>query len=114
VSLDHQLVEPASTESTEFRVWVDLEAEPVRVGVAGEIDLLTCAPFRHALEDACASRPRRLALDFRSVAFLGSTGLREIARILLRLESIEIRSPSPHVRHVLEMMELDGRVVITD
>ena len=115
MSLDEEVFGAAGGElAAEFRVWVDVEAEPVCVGVAGELDLLTCAPFRHALADALASRPPRLALDFRAVTFVGSTGLREIVRILPAVESIEIRSAPPSVRQVLEMVDLGERVVIAD
>jgi anti-anti-sigma factor len=114
VSLDQDLFDASSEPTVEFRVWVDHESGPPCVGVAGEIDLLTCAPFRHALADACANGSRRIALDLAAVTFLGSTGLREIARLLPIVDSIEIRSPSRFVRHVLETVQLGQQVTITD
>jgi hypothetical protein len=116
MSLDDRLVVAASAApaATPFRLWADLDATPPCIGIAGEIDLVTCAPFRHALADACALNLRHLALDFRAVTFLGPTGLREIARILPAIDTLEIHSASPAVRHGLGTISLDDRVVVHD
>jgi len=55
----------------------------------------------------------RIVLDFRKVTFMGSTGLREIARLLPDLEEIEIRAPQPVVQRVLELAGLGSRLRIT-
>jgi anti-anti-sigma factor len=81
--------------------------------VSGELDLNTCAPFRHALEELIEMSGPRIALDFRQVTFMGSTGLREIARLVPRVEEIEIRSPQPVVQRVLELAGLGPRLRIT-
>jgi anti-anti-sigma factor len=98
---------------TEFNVWVDTDVEPPCLNVAGELDLGTCAPFRHALEELLESGGPRICLDFRQVTFMGSTGLREIARLLPKVEDIEIRSPQPVVARVLELAGLGPRLRIT-
>jgi anti-anti-sigma factor len=98
---------------TEFSVWVITDAEPPCLGVSGELDLNTCAPFRHALEEMIETSGPRISLDFRQVTFVGSTGLREIARLLPRLEEIEIRAPQPVVQRVLELAGLGPRLRIT-
>ena len=95
-------------------MWVDKEASPPCLGVAGELDLGSCAPFRHALEELVAASGPRIVLDFRNVTFMGSTGLREIARLLPGLEEIEIRAPQPVVQRVLELAGLGPRLRITD
>jgi anti-anti-sigma factor len=92
---------------------VDTGVDPPCLGVAGDIDLETCAPFRHALEELVAISGPRIALDFKRVTFMGSTGLREIARLLPDLE-MEIRSPQPVVLRVLELARLGPRLLITD
>jgi anti-anti-sigma factor len=104
------------TESsqTDFSVWVDSSADPPCLGVAGELDLNTCAPFRHALEELIRTSGPRISLDFRQVTFMGSTGLREISRLLPQLEDVEIRNPQPVVRRVLELAGLGPRLHVTD
>jgi anti-anti-sigma factor len=97
----------------EFNVWFDRGADPPCLSVAGELDLNTCAPFRHALEELVESSGSRIVLDFKQVTFMGSTGLREIARLLPKLEEIEIRSPQPVVQRVLELAGLGPRLRIT-
>ena len=102
----------SSGAPTEFSVWVDPEADPPCLSVAGELDLSTCAPFRHALEELVAKSGSRISIDFKAVTFMGSTGLREIARLLPQLDEIEIRSPQPVVQRVLELAGLGPRLRI--
>lgn len=99
---------------TDFRVWLDVDAEPPLVGAAGEIDLFTCAAFRHALDDARTANPHHIALDFRHVTFMGSIGVREISRIARGTETIEIRSPNDAVRRMLEVSGLNDEVTIVE
>jgi anti-anti-sigma factor len=96
----------------DFHVWVDLTADPPCVGVSGDIDLLTCAPFRDALAEAAECGYRVIALDVRRVTFMGSTGIRELVRALRVVEHIEVRSPSPIVRRALEAAGLGAGIDI--
>jgi anti-anti-sigma factor len=96
-----------------FNVWVDAHTEPPCVGVAGEIDLATCAPFRDALDEALEHGAREVVVDFARVSFMGSIGIREIARVIPRVDRIEIRDPMPFIREVLEAAGLDSRLAIT-
>lgn len=97
----------------EFRVWLDLDADPPCVGVAGEIDLGTVAPFRQALDQAREANNRRIVVDCQHVTFMGSTGVREVVRIVKQLDRLELRSAPSAVRRVIEMSGLDDRVVMT-
>lgn len=108
---DHPLDVELDAELT-FRVWMDLEANPPRMGVAGELDLLSCAPFRDALMVACEKHAGVVVLDFSQLRFLGSTGIRELVRALAYTDRLEIHSPAPAVRKVLEMVNLGPRVSI--
>ncbi|MEY2404010.1 MAG: hypothetical protein QOD38_1561, partial [Acidimicrobiaceae bacterium] len=78
------------------------------------VDLLTCAPFRDALNEAADQGSRRIALDLRRVTFMGSTGIRELVRSLQSIDCIEVRSPSPIVRRSLEAAGLGDGVVVLD
>ena len=98
----------------EFHVWVDSDQDPPCVAVSGEIDLMTCAAFRDALDEAADSGARTVAVDFRRTTFMGSTGIRELVRALARVERIEARSPSPIVRRALEAAGLGNEIAFVD
>jgi anti-anti-sigma factor len=101
-------------EAPDFHVWVDLTADPPCVSVSGEVDLLTCAPFRDALHEAAEQGANRIVVDVRRVTFMGSTGMRELVRALQRVERIEVRSPSLIVRRALEAAALGAEIEVTD
>lgn len=101
-------------DAPEFHVWVDVDADPPCVAVSGEVDLLTCAAFREALEEAAERGPSTIAVDFQRTTFMGSTGIRELARALRTVKRIEARSTSPIVRRALEAATLGSAVVFSD
>jgi anti-anti-sigma factor len=101
-------------EAPDFHVWVDPTADPPCVAVSGEVDLLTCAPFRDALSEAGERGARRIALDLRRVTFMGSTGIRELVRALRTVDQIEVRSPSPIVRRALVAAGLGKGILVVD
>jgi anti-anti-sigma factor len=101
-------------EAPDFHVWVDVTADPPCVGVSGELDLLTCAAFRDALSEAAEQGSPTIAIDFRRVTFIGSTGIREIVRALGTVERIDVRFASPIVRRALDAAGLGSRVVVVD
>jgi anti-anti-sigma factor len=98
----------------DFHVWVDASADPPCVGVSGEIDLLTCAAFRDALMEAAEQSSGTIAIDFGRATFMGSTGIRELVRVLRTIDRIEARSPSPIVRRALEAAGLGRSVVLPE
>lgn len=101
-------------DAPDFHVWVDVSADPPCVGVSGEVDLLTCAAFRDALSEAAELGSPAIAVDFRRVTFMGSTGIRELVRALQTVDRIDARSPSPIVRRALEAAGLGTGVVVSD
>jgi anti-anti-sigma factor len=100
-------------DAPEFHLWVDMTADPPCIGVSGEVDLLTCAAFRDALNEAAEQGTQTIALDFQRVTFMGSTGIRELVRALQSAKRIEVRSPTPIVRRALEAAGLGQGVVIS-
>ena len=101
-------------DAPEFHVWVDVSTDPPCVGVSGEVDLQTCAAFRDALAEASEVGSPRIAVDFRRVTFMGSTGIRELVRVLRSVECIEARSPSPVLRRALEAADFGDALVVSD
>ena len=101
-------------DAPEFHVWVDVNADPPCVVVSGEVDLLTCAAFREALDEAAQQHAPTIAVDFRRTTFMGSTGIRELTRALRSVQRIEAIAPSPIVRRALEAASLGNAVVFSD
>jgi anti-anti-sigma factor len=101
-------------DAPEFHVWVDTSARPPCVAVSGEIDLLTCAAFREALDEAVAQGTSSIAVDFRRTTFIGSTGIRELVRVLNTVEHVEARSPNPIVRRALMAAGLSDAFSLAD
>ena len=100
------------SETPDFHVVVDVTAQPPSVTVSGELDLVTCAPFRDALAEAIEVSDATVAVDFRRLTFLGSTGIRELVRALQTVDRIEVHSPAPIVRRALETAGLGNNLVI--
>jgi anti-anti-sigma factor len=101
-------------DAPEFHVWVDVSTDPPCVAVSGEVDLQTCAAFRDALAEAAELGSATIAVDFRRVTFMGSTGIRELARVLRSVKCIEARSPSPILRRALEAANFGDALVVSE
>ena len=101
-------------DAPEFHVWVDVNADPPCVAVSGEVDLLTCAAFREALDEAAEQSPSTIAVDFQRTTFMGSTGIRELVRSRKKVDRIEVRSPNLIVRRALQAAGLGEAVVFSD
>ena len=101
-------------DAPDFHVWVDVSTDPPCVGVTGEVDLQTCAAFREALDEAAELGSPTIAVAFRRVTFMGSTGIRELVRVLRSVKCIEARSPSPILRRALEAADLGDALVLSD
>jgi anti-sigma B factor antagonist len=56
------------------------EGDAVLVTLTGELDLASSEAVRAHCEQALASRPRRLVIDMRGVAFCDSTGIEALIR----------------------------------
>jgi anti-anti-sigma factor len=101
------------SDAPEFHVCVDGDADPPCVAVWGEIDLLTCAAFREALDEAAEQSPSTIAVDFEHTTFMGSTGIRELVRSLTKVASLEVRSPNLIVRRALLAAGLGNAIVLS-
>lgn len=108
------LVQNESNGSPDFHVVVDVHADPPRVAVSGEVDLVTCAAFRDALSEAIEFADGVIEVDCQRLTFIGSIGIRELVRALQAVERIEIRSPAPIVRRALESAGLGRGLAIAD
>jgi anti-sigma B factor antagonist len=93
----------------QLEVSVERRGVAAVVGVRGEIDMATSAQLREALSAALAGAPDAVAVDLSEVAFISSSGLREL--IVSRDEAAAhgvpfILSGIPQaVRRVLDLTE---------
>jgi anti-anti-sigma factor len=108
------LVAEDLNNSPDFHVVVDLSARPPTVTVSGEVELLTCAPFRDALREAADTASDVVAIDCTRLTFIGSTGIREIVRTLSEVDCIEVHHAAPIVRRALETAGLGSELRIVD
>lgn len=100
------------TGPSAFHLWIDDTVDPPCLGVAGEIDLQTCAAFRQALSEAADLHPDGVCIDLRRVEFMGSTGIRELVRVAQSVPRVEVHGARPNVRRALDAANLTGRVII--
>jgi anti-sigma B factor antagonist len=85
----------------------DASGAPV-IAVAGELDMSNAASLEAAVEIAVAARPERLIFDLSDLRFMDSAGIAVLLGAVGKVESIELRDPSPPVRRVVELTGLEG------
>src|SRR5258706_2173755 len=100
--------------AADFHVRVDVSDKPPRVSVWGDVDLASVAALRDALDEATEDGAREIVVDLRQVTFMGSTGIRELVRVLPDLDRIEVLGPAPIVRRALQTASLGDGVVIVE
>jgi anti-sigma B factor antagonist len=79
--------------------------------VAGEIDLLTVAQLRAALDQALAGRRRALVVDVREVSFVACAGIGLLvdARCRARRRGVQLQVlPSPAVARTSALLDLSA------
>jgi len=108
------LVSNDFNSAPEFHVVSDVTRRPPTVAVSGEVELLTCAPFRDALREAAAAARDVIVVDCARLTFIGSTGIREIVRTLAEVDCIEVHHAAPIVRRALETAGLGSNLRIVD
>ncbi|MFC5286367.1 STAS domain-containing protein [Actinokineospora guangxiensis] len=93
----------------QLEISVERRGAAAVVGVRGEIDMATSAQLREALSAALAGTPDTVAVNLSEVAFISSSGLREL--IVSRDQASDqgvrfILSNTPQaVRRVLDLTE---------
>jgi anti-sigma B factor antagonist len=93
---------------------VDIKPDDVRptLVISGEIDLVSSARLRAAIDEALALGAASLEFDFSHVSFMDSTGLGILAstsdRAMEAGGSVRVRGASPTVVRLLEVSRLDS------
>jgi anti-anti-sigma factor len=91
--------------------WEDRRATVV---VRGEVDFATAGILARQLDEVAGQQPEHLTVDLGLTSFLDAAGLRVIARarrVLPPRCPLTLRSPTRHVRLVLEVSAWPGSVL---
>jgi anti-sigma B factor antagonist len=84
----------------------------ITVVLAGEIDIATAPAIRRFLMAAISGRDVHLAVDMSGVAFIGAAGIGVLVAAANRAReaggSLSLLAPSPQVRRLLDVCNLDG------
>jgi len=94
--------------------WEDRRATVV---VRGEVDFATAGILARQLDEVAGQQPEHLTVDLGLTSFLDAAGLRVLARarrLLTPQCPLTLRSPTRHVRLVLEVSGLAGECPIEE
>ena len=103
----------------ELKVSTRFQGDRAIVALAGEIDLYTAPRLQSELAAALAGGdPARLVVDMSAVEFCDSTGMNVLLSCLRRVRErggeLEIASPKPAVRKILQVTGLDSVFTLVD
>jgi len=97
---------------------VDSDDEATIVRARGEIDAFTSASLAQSLRQAMRDSRGRITLDLSEVTFIDGAGLRLLERCRRDCRdqglSFGLRQPAPHLRRLLQLVDLDREFTIID
>jgi anti-sigma B factor antagonist len=94
--------------------------EPARavLDLSGEINRMAEERMAAAYDEAVASDPKNVALDFHEVSYINSTGIAVIVGLLARARkegrTVSALGLSDHYRHIFEITRLADFMTIVD
>lgn len=101
-----------------LQVTTDSEADPLTFVLAGELDPHTSPMLQSTIDDTTAPDATSIVLDFTSVSFVDSAGLRVIADTHRRLHEagggLIVRHPSAGLQRLLTLTGLTDHVTIEE
>lgn len=101
---------------SEFSLLVVTQHLDIVVQLCGELDLDAVGSLDECLGAALAEVPRRLVLDLSALSFIDAVGVAALVRARRRAESAQVAlvldSPTPPVRRVLALAEVDAGFTI--
>ncbi len=91
--------------------WIDAERRSVVVQAVGDIDLHRSSEFQRGLLELAASKPHQIVLDLSGVAYMDSSGVASLVKLLARVRRgkgvLKLAGLRPRVRSVFEITRLD-------
>ena len=91
---------------------MDSSGAPV-VAVSGELDMSNADRLQATVDAIVEGAPTRLIFDLSDLRFMDSAGIAVLLRAAARVESIELRDPSPAVRRVVELTGLASVLIVS-
>lgn len=92
---------------------VDEWGTPI-VKLKGELDMSSVGLVRGVIESAIEAASGRLIFDLSDLDFMDSSGIAALLVAAKRVDSVEIRHPTPIVRRILESTGLAAVFAIED
>jgi anti-anti-sigma factor len=90
----------------------DENGTPV-IWLSGELDITNIGLVRTAIDTVFDSHPDRVVLDVSGVTFTDSSGIALLALMTRKAREVQVRSPTPIVRRLIELTGLDQILRIT-
>jgi anti-sigma B factor antagonist len=84
------------------------------IRIAGEVDMSNAALVGEAVDVVVVRRPERIVFDLGDLEFMDSSGLAMLLNVAAQIDTVELRSPLPLLRRVIELTGLSHAFVITD
>jgi anti-sigma B factor antagonist len=83
-------------------------ARVAHISISGELDIASVNAAKMDIDRVLDDHPRRVVLDLGKLAFMDSSGIALMVQVANSVESVEIRSCTPIVRRVIEIVGLAG------
>jgi len=104
--------------ATWLKCWVDRDGTIALVRSRGEIDAFTAGDLGHCFGKALAGAPSQVVIDLSEVTFMDGSGLRLLERFQRECRDrglvVGLARPAPHIRRLLELVEMDGVLPVLD
>jgi anti-sigma B factor antagonist len=108
----------ASVPAVELKVSTRSHAGHAILSVVGEIDLYTAPRLQAEFTRLLETGPERVVIDMSGVEFCDSTGMNVLLSALKRMRErggvLEVASPRPAVRKILQVTGLDSVFTVHD
>lgn len=90
----------------------DEQGAPV-LKVTGELDISNVGSLRSVVDATFGTSLERIVFDLSELEFMDSSGLAMLLSVAERISTVELRSPRPVIRRVIELTGLSDVFVIT-
>ncbi|MGY1737256.1 STAS domain-containing protein [Geodermatophilus sp. SYSU D00684] len=102
--------EVAQKPRAELTVDVSADGRPLRIGLAGELDLAALPDVQPALNRLLAHDRQPACIDLGALTFLDSTGVAVLVRLANHFAPVEVVRATPAVRRVVQVLGLGARL----
>jgi anti-anti-sigma factor len=89
----------------EIATRMDPSGDPIIV-LSGELDMSTAGPLEQTVASVMAGLPARLIFDLSELRFMDSAGIAVLVGATKKVDTVNLRNPSPIVARVIELTGL--------